>query len=484
MRSTLQALVVALVLACTARAAERPNIIFILADDLGYGDLGCYGQQLIKTPALDEMASEGLRFTQFYAGSTVCAPSRAVLMTGKNTGHVSVRGNAGGKNLSDPIAMRPQTLSKQEPTLAELLKKAGYSTGLIGKWGLGELGSGSEPTKRGFDYFYGYINQAHAHNYYPAYLIRNETKVPLKNEVPGDGPFGQGYATKKEEYSGDLFYKEALDFVEKNKNQPFFLYLALTTPHANNEAGRALGDGQEVPDYGPYANEKWSNSDKGQAAMITRMDYQIGRLVALLKNLGIDRKTLIMFSSDNGPHREGKNTPQFFNANGGLRGMKRDLYEGGIRVPFIARWPDRIKPGQSSEHVAYFGDLMSTLADLTGQELPEMPDSLSFLPTLTSAADPQTKRDFLYWEFHENGSKQAVLYDGRWKGIRLYPGASLDIYDLQNDPGETTDLRKLRPDITAKMEEYLKTARVENPDWPLRDPKPAGQNGGGKNKQQ
>src|SRR5580658_3795152 len=228
-------------LALPLRAADQPNIIFILADDLGYGDLGCYGQQLIQTPNLDHMATEGMRFTHFYAGAPVCAPSRAVLMTGRSVGHVSVRGNAGGKNYTDTVAMRPQTLRPEETTLSEMLKKARYATGIIGKWGIGELTSGSEPTHRGFDYFYGYLNQVHAHNYYPAFLIRNESPVGLRNVVPGDGPFGQGWATVKIDYSHDMFSQEALQWIEQQQGLPFFLYLAYTIPHANDEATKALG---------------------------------------------------------------------------------------------------------------------------------------------------------------------------------------------------------------------------------------------------
>ncbi len=457
-----------LVLALPLRAVEKPNIIFILADDLGYGELGCYGQQLIQTPNLDRMAVEGMRFTQFYAGAPVCAPSRAVLMTGRHVGHVSVRGNAAGNRPDDHAAMAPQTLSRDEPTLAEVLKKAGYATGLIGKWGLGELGSGSEPTRRGFDYFFGYLNQHHAHNYYPAFLTRNDSPVGLKNEVPGDGLFGRGYAEKKAEYSADLFAADAERWLTEQKGGPFFLYLALTIPHANNEAGRALKDGQEVPDYGPYADKDWTTPHKGQAAMITRMDAQIGRIFALLKERGLDEKTIVFFSSDNGPHAEGGNDPKFFNASGGLRGIKRALYEGGIRVPLLARWPGKIAAGKTSTHVGYFGDVMATCAELAGATPPAENDSVSFAPELLG--QPQKKHDALYWEFHEGATKQAVLVDQRWKGVRVRPGAPMELYDLGVDPGETRDLRDAQPEVAKRVEEILNTSRRDNSNWPIRQP--------------
>jgi uncharacterized sulfatase len=454
-----------------ANAAEKPNIIFILADDLGYGDLGCYGQQLIQTPNLDHMAAEGMRFTHFYAGAPVCAPSRAVLMTGRHVGHVSVRGNAGGKNFSDPVVMRPQTLKPDETTIPEVLKKAGYATSIIGKWGIGELASGSEPTHRGFDYFYGYLNQVHAHNYWPAWLVRNESPVGLRNVVPGDGPFGQGWATVKVDYSPDKFTEQALQWVEEQKDHPFFLYLAYTIPHANDEATKALGNGQEVPNLGPYADKDWTEPNKGQAAMITRMDGDIGRLFALLKKLGLDEKTIVLFSSDNGPHKEGGNDPVFFNASGGLRGIKRDVYEGGIREPFLVRWPGKIAAGKSSGHVGYFGDVMSTLAEVSGATPPENLDSISFVPELLGK--PQKKHDYLYWEFHEGGTKQAVLIDQHWKVERMRPDGQIEVYDLATDEGESHDLHSEHPELVQRAEELFKTARTENPDWPIRMP-PAG----------
>ncbi len=452
----------------SAFAGESPNIIFILADDLGYGELGCYGQRLIQTPNLDCLAAEGMRFTQFYAGSSVCAPSRGVLMTGKHVGHATVRGNAGVK--TDGGVGLGQTLRTDEMTIAASLKKGGYATGLIGKWGLGELGSGGEPTKQGVDYFFGYVNQSHAHNYYPAFLTRNETRVPLKNELPGEGAFGGGVATKKVEYAPDLFASEALQWIGEKKDTPFFLYLALTAPHANNEAGRTLKNGQEVPDLGPYAEKDWTGPNKGQAAMITRMDADIGRILALLKSLDLDKKTLVIFSSDNGPHKEGGNDPAFFNASGGLRGIKRDLYDGGIRVPFIARWPGVIAPGSVSKHVAYFGDVFATLDDLAGLQTPANLDSISFAPALFGQPEKQAKHEFLYWEFHEGGTKQAVLLGANWKAVRLAPGAALELYDLATDLAEANNVAADRPEIVNVIETYLKTARTDSPEWPIREP--------------
>ncbi len=451
------------------RAAERPNVVFILADDLGYGELGCYGQRLIQTPNLDRMAAEGMRFTQFYAGSTVCAPSRCVLMTGRHTGHATVRGNAGVKR-GEGAPSQAQTLRADDVTIAEHLKKSGYATALIGKWGLGELGSGGEPTRKGFDYFFGYLNQSHAHNYYPAFLTRDQSRVPLANEVPGEGPFGDGVATKKVEYSADLFAADALKWISEKKDAPFFLYLALTTPHANNEAGRALKNGQEVPGLGPYAEKDWTDANKGQAAMISRMDRDIGRILDLLEKLDLDKRTLVIFSSDNGPHKEGGNDPSFFNASGGLRGIKRDLYEGGIRVPFIARWPGTITPGQVSKHVGYFGDVFATLADLIGSPPPVNLDSISFAPTLLGQPEKQAKHEFLYWEFHEGGTKQAALLGANWKAVRLSPAAKLELYDLATDPAEANDVAADRPEIADVIETYLRTARTDSPDWPIREP--------------
>lgn len=450
---------------------SRPNVVFILADDLGYGDLGCYGQQVIKTPELDRMAAEGMRFTQFYAGATVCAPSRCVLMVGQHTGHCSVRGNAGANNRSI------QSLREDDVTISQIIKNQGYTTALIGKWGLGEVEEPGHPLRKGFDYFFGYLNQGHAHNYYPEFLWRNWGKVMLRNEVVAikadyGSDFKPGYATKRVDYSHDLFAEDALRWIEENRDRPFFLYLAFTIPHANNEGTRGTGDGAEVPDYGIYADQDWPNQDKGQAAMITRMDRDIGRLLNKLRELGLAENTLVMFSSDNGPHNEAGQNPERFQPSGPLRGIKRDLYEGGIRVPMIAWWPGKIQPGSVSEHVGYFGDLMATLCDLTGAELPANRDSISFLPTLLGRPEEQKQHPYLYWEFYERGSAQAVRF-GKWKAVRkpMLTG-EIELYDLTADLGEKTDIAAQHPDLVAQARQFIEQAHVPDPRWQVHKPTP------------
>lgn len=441
-------------------SAPRPNIVLIVADDLGYGDLGSYGQKNIQTPVLDRMAREGMRFTNHYAGSTVCAPSRCALMTGFHTGHAVVRGNREVK----PMGQHP--LPDETVTIAEVLKQAGYRTGLIGKWGLGGPGSTGEPNRQGFDYFFGYLCQRHAHNYYPEFLFRNRDRVPLENVVAEPKrPDGAGVAVKRVQYSADLIAQEALDFVERNKDHPFFLAWTATLPHANNEAG---DKGMEVPDYGIYAGKDWPEPQKGHAAMITRLDRDVGRLLEKLDELGISERTLVMFTSDNGPHREGGNDPEFNNSNGPLRGIKRDLYEGGIRVPLIVRWPGKVAAGTVSDHVCAFWDYLPTFAELAGVAAPEGIDGISFAPTLLGEPERQEKHEFLYWEFHEGkASKQAVRM-GQWKAVRLAPGKPLELYDLSADIGEEHDVAAEHPDVVAKIEAYLKTARTESEYWPLR----------------
>ena len=444
----------------SVRADARPNLIWIMADDLGYGDLGCYGQKVIKTPHLDRMASEGLRFTHFYAGATVCAPSRSVLMTGLHHGHTSVRGNSGRTN---PAA---QALKPEDVTVAETLQKAGYRTALIGKWGLGDVGVAETglPRQQGFDEFFGYLNQTHAHNHYPDYLWRNESKVELPNYVTPVGDNGGGYSEDAVLFSDDLFADEALKFVAKNQESPFFLYWSLVIPHANNERAREIGDGANVPDYWPYAKMDWPDQDKGQAAMITRLDSYVGRMMDRLKELELAENTLVIFTSDNGPHNESKHDLTRFDPAGPYTGIKRSLTDGGIRVPFIAWWPGRVQPGES-DHVGYFPDWFPTAAELAQVEMPEGLDGISLVPSLIGEGE-QKEHEFLYWEFHEGGFKQAALYQSRWKGIRTGgPDAPVQLYDQKNDVAETDDVAAEHPDIAEKIGTYLSTARTPLPEW-------------------
>jgi len=431
------------------QTGELPNIVFILADDLGYGDLGCFGQQQIRTPHLDQLAREGMRLTSFYAGSTVCAPSRCTLMTGLHTGHCLVRGNR-------RVNLRPEDL-----TVAEVLKQAGYTTALCGKWGLGQENTTGLPTRQGFDFFYGYLDQGHAHNYYPTYLIKNEARVSLPNVVPNEGRMGRGVASKKVAYSHDLIMEEALQFVERSHQQPFFLYLALTIPHANNEAKEK---GMEVPTLGEYADRDWPEPEKGRAAMISYMDDDIGRLLAQLDELGVADDTVVIFSSDNGPHSEGGSKREFFNSAGIYRGGKRHLYEGGVRVPTIVRWPGVVKPGSQSDHPGAFWDFLPTAAEIAGVEAPEDIDGLSFLPTLQGKVQPQ--HPYLYWEFHEYGKIQSLRF-GRWKALRGL-GKRVLLYDLAVDPREENEIAHLEPEVVARAEAYFEEARGPSEEWPWR----------------
>ncbi len=454
-----------LILALQVQAADppsKPNLIWIMADDLGYGDLGCYGQKTITTPNLDRMASEGLRFTHFYSGATVCAPSRSVLMTGMHHGHTRVRGNAGQKN---PTA---QALQSDDVTVAKVLQQAGYRTALIGKWGLGDAGPADcgLPRKHGFDEFFGYLNQSHAHNHFPGFLWRNETKIDLPNVIKPIGENGAGYATEAKVFADDLFAQEAIQFVQKNKSKPFYLYWSMVIPHANNERTRELKNGAHVPDFGPYADRDWPEPDKGQAAMISRLDGYVGRMLSALQEAGIADNTLVLFTSDNGPHNESNHDIKRFNPSGPYTGIKRSLTDGGIRVPLIAWWPNIIKPNTRTDQVAYFGDWMATASELASIKIPAGLDSISLVPTLFGDSAKQSQHEFLYWEFHEGGFKQAALYQGRWKGIRKgSPNAPVALFDQSSDIGEKTDVADAHPDIAAKISEYLKTARTESVDW-------------------
>ena len=430
-----------------AKRQGGPNIIFILADDLGYGDLGCYGQKKIRTPNIDRLAAEGMRFTQCYAGSTVCAPSRCSLMTGLYTGHARIRGNAN------------VPLKQEDVTVAEILKPAGYNTAVIGKWGLGNEGTTGVPNQKGFDQWFGYLDQVQAHNYYPEFLWRNERQWTLRGNANG----------QKGEYSNDWFTRAATNFIRINQKHPFFLYLAYTIPHANNELGARTGNGMEVPGDAPYSNESWPPVEKNKAAMITRLDTDVGKILEKLKEQKIDQDTIVFFASDNGPHKEGGVDPKFFESSGPLRGIKRDLYEGGIRVPMIVRWPGKIKAGSTNDQVWAFWDFLPTAAELTGAKLPKGIDGISMMPALLGLKQTN-QHEFLYWEFHENGFSQAAR-TGDWKGVKPGPDKPLELYNLKEDPGEKNNIAGQHQDIIAKIEQYLKTARTESKDWPIKSAK-------------
>jgi len=445
---------VALALCGSAIAGEKagrpPNVVFILADDLGYGDLGCYGQKLIQTPNLDRMAREGLRFRQFYAGSTVCAPSRCVLMTGRHTGHCTVRGNA-------LVPLRPDDL-----TVAEVLHTRGYATALIGKWGLGEPGSTGIPTRKGFDEFFGYLNQQHAHNYYPDYLWRNETRAKLENELSSVS----GVSSVRRQYAPDLITAEALSFLDRRHKEPFFLCLTCIQPHANNERGRAEGNGMETPGDAPYSDRNWPQPQKNHAAMITALDRDVGRVLQKIRDLGIDEETIVFFSSDNGPHQEGGADPKFFSSSGPLRGIKRDLTEGGIRVPLIVRGPGRVAAGKECDAVCWFADFLPTAAALAGGAAPEGLDGVSIAPLLNNPSASLTDRH-LYWEFHERGFQQAVRLNN-WKGIRLKPGRPIELYDLASDPGEQRNIASDHPAVVEQLERLMATSRTDSAEFPVK----------------
>lgn len=444
--------------AARAPAPRRPNIILIVSDDLGYGDLGCYGQTRIQTPNLDKMAAEGIRFTDFYAGSTVCAPSRCALMTGLDTGHAFIRGN--GK----------QSLRQEDITIAQVLHDAGYHTGCIGKWGLGNENSSGMPREKGFDDFAGYLDHVHAHDYYTDHLWRSDSRTGTNSWEY----FPENQDGRKGLYMDDLFTKAALNFVNINRPdqfnhyRPFFLYLAYTIPHANNEEAKRSGNGMQVPDDAPYSAEAWPQTEKNKAAMITRMDSDIGKLLAKLKDLQIDENTIIFFTSDNGPHKEGGVDPKFFQSAGPLRGIKRDLYEGGIRVPMIVHWPARIKTGRVSNQVWTFWDFLPTAAEIGMTKPPQHLDGISMLPTLWGRRQAQ-QHDFLYWEFHERGFQQAARM-GRWKAVRPQFGQPLELYDLQTDIAEKHNIAQQHPEIVEKIETHLKTARTDSAAWPIKKP--------------
>ena len=460
-----------LLLATTAAFAEdRPNIIYILADDMGIGDLGCYGQTKLKTPSLDQLAAEGMRFTRHYAGNTVCAPSRCVLMTGLHTGHCRVRGNGLG------------TIPDSDMTVPKLLQQAGYTTACFGKYGLGKPLPDDDPQKKGFDRFYGYVDTSHAHNFYPTYLIADGKRFDLPNVIiPGSRKAGHedtGVATKdgRKEWAPGLIAESVQSFLvsPEAKQKPFFLYYAFNLPHANNEAGKdsPLGHGMETPGYGPFAKEDWPDVEKGFAEAMRFIDDQVGAMMATLEQEGLDKNTLILFSSDNGAHAEGGHDSDFFNSNGDYTGIKRSLTDGGIRTPFIARWPGKIKAGTVSDHVSGFQDLLPTVAELSGTELKTATDGLSFVPTLTGQGE-QKQHDHLYWHFDEQGGKRAVL-QWPWKLIHLNTGAGRDkakgknqgkpkplevqLFNLDDDIAEQNNVADQHPELVKQLEAKMMAA--------------------------
>jgi arylsulfatase A-like enzyme len=438
-------------------AAERPNIVYILADDLGYGDLGSYGQEHIQTPNLDRMAAEGMRFTQHYSGSTVCAPSRSVLMTGLHTGHTQIRGN---KEIM-PVGQYP--LKYGTVTIPKLLKEAGYTTGGFGKWGLGYPGSEGEPSLQGFDEFFGYMCQRRSHFFYPEFLYHDMCGVPIEKvhlegnrvEDVSTENFqreGAGPPIEKAQYSQDVITERALKFIEENKKGPFFLYLPSQIPHASlevpevamqiylDENGESIFDEDTSHPFGAYTKTELPMAT--YAAMVSRLDSYVGMILEKLEELGLEENTLVIFTSDNGSYTEGGYHYIMHNSNGELRGGKRDLYEGGIRVPFIAKWQGNIKAGTVSDHISYFPDMMPTLAELSGVPVPPGIDGISIVPTLLGRGD-QINHGHLYWEFHAQGGKQAVR-KGNWKAVRLNVNSGTDavieLYNLNNDTGEQNDI--------------------------------------------
>jgi len=422
---------------------QRPNIVFIMADDLGYGDLGCYGQQKIKTPNIDRLATEGMRFTQAYAGSTVCAPSRCSLMTGMHNGHNRIRDNE-----PNEIWLRPDDL-----TVAEVLKRAGYKTGAIGKWSLGTPGSWGIANYQGFDYFYGHLSQDQAHFYYPHYLWENDKVVLLGNR-----------GNKNKNYTHNRFTEKALSFIKQHREDPFFLYLAYTIPHFSDHSQKSP-ERYIVPSDEPYTNEAWPQMAKNYAAMVTLMDKDVGRIMQSIKQLGMDENTLVIFTSDNGPLIR-KIPIDFFDSNGKLKGGKRLMYEGGIRVPMIARWPGKIAASKENDHICAFWDFMPTAAELAGLPSPAGIDGISFLPALLGK--PQAEHEYLYWDYgHVRKQYMQAVRMGDWKGVRVGAKAPLELYNLKDDVGETKNIASKHPDIVARIEQIIKTAVVESEDYPI-----------------
>ncbi len=431
----------------------KPNIIYILLDDAGYGDLSCYGQEKFETPNIDRIAKEGMKFTQHYSGSTVCAPTRCSLMTGKHTGHCVVRGNREVK----PEGQAP--MPADVVTIPRLLKKAGYTSGMFGKWGLGAPGSTSDPMEH-FDVFYGYNCQRQAHNYYPDHLWSNNEFVQLDGKT----------------YAADLIFEQSLKFIRDNKGAPFFLYLPVTVPHAAMQAPEdsVAPYREKFPQFekvqGKYAGTTINNPIAAFAGMMTRLDSQVGALQQLLKELNLEENTIVLLSSDNGPHKEGGHDPEFFNSNGPLKGHKRDLYEGGIRAPLLASWKGRIAPGSSSKLISAHWDMLPTFCEIAGVEAPANIDGISILNELTGNPDMQKQHRYLYWEFTERGKSQAAR-KGDWKAVRKNlkknPEAPIELYDLSKDIGEENDIAAEHPQIVKEMSRILEEAHVPSETFQL-----------------
>ena len=446
-------------------AQQRPNVVLIVADDLGYGDLSCYGQEKFQTPHIDRLALSGTRFTRSYSGTTVSAPSRASLMTGLHTGHTPIRGN---KEM-EPEGQYP--LPAKTFTLFQLFKNAGYVTGAFGKWGLGQPGSTGDPNNQDVDDFFGYNCQRMAHNYYPDHLWHNQTKIELPENR--NGQFGT--------YAQDLIQSRALEFIDNHSNSPFFLYVPMVLPHAelvvpeDSIIRQLRGRFEEKPykgvDSGPhfrkggYMSQEYPRAT--HAAMVKRIDLYVGQIIDKLKETGVYENTLIIFTSDNGPHREGGGDPDFFNSNGICRGYKRDLYEGGIRVPTIISWQKKVPTGKENSFPFAFWDYLPTFAELLKQKTPTGTDGISVLPAITGKKG-QKKHGYFYFEFQEQGGRQAVI-QGDWKLLHLdiRKEGRFELYNLASDPSENHNLIDLFPSKATELKELMKSARTDHPDWPL-----------------
>lgn len=463
-------------------SGRPPNVVFIMADDLGYGEVGCYGQDKIHTPSIDRIASEGMRFTQHYSGSPVCAPSRCVLLTGLHTGHAYIRDNdewgERGDVWHDPELEGQRPLPEGTFTLGHLFKNAGYVTGAIGKWGLGGPANSGEPNRQGFDHWYGYLCQRVAHNYYPTHLWRNGERDVLEgNEYyfphqrlpdeanPRDPASYEAY--KGQVYAPDVMAEEALSFIRNHAREPFFLYLPFTIPHAalqvpDDSLAEYSGSFQDEPYLGERGYLPHPEPRAAYAAMVTRMDRDIGRILDLLEELGLAEDTLVIFTSDNGPTFNGGTDSEYFDSAAGLRGLKTELYEGGIRVPMVARWPGRIPAGATSDLPSAFWDFMPTFADLLGQPLPGPTDGVSLLPTLRGGEGKQ-RHGYLYWEFQ---GMQAVRA-GSWKAYRLAGTGDFELYDLDQDRSETNNVAGENPEVVARIAKIMESARTESELFPL-----------------